>query len=131
MARARVRGAPGGRGGRPRGRRHRRGRKYRADALFASNGARHRTADRRAYAKPHYTPELLATVKQAYWMDYEMLDAVGYGAETPASGAAWARVPPDRRLTSCAIARDLCPPAAPEPAAAPAWVAAVQREAPH
>ena len=47
-------------------------------AAQASNGAKHKTTQRRSTAS-YYTPSLLAKVKQAYWMDYEMLDAIGYG----------------------------------------------------
>lgn len=66
----------------------RKGRRYRADALFASNGARHRTRPRRD-ASAHYTPELLDRVRAAYAMDYAMFDAIGWGTEAPTTGAAF------------------------------------------
>lgn len=111
----------------------RKGRRYGADAIFASNGARHKTTGRRVYGAAHYTPELLATVRRAYAMDYEMLDAIGYGGDAPVMGAPWAGVAD--RFTSCEIARDLCPVAAPEdppPRArrSPAWVREIMEAAP-
>ena len=36
-----------------------------------------------------YTPALLAKVKKAYAMDYEMFERIGYGKE-PTDGAKWA-----------------------------------------
>ncbi|KAH8063706.1 chondroitin 4-sulfotransferase [Aureococcus anophagefferens] len=101
----------------------RKGRRYRADALFASNGARHRTRPRRD-ASAHYTPELLDRVRAAYAMDYAMFDAIGWGTEAPTTGAAFAGA----TRASCAIAPPLCGAADP-PGDAPAASAPETRPA--
>ena len=37
----------------------------------------------------YYTPELLARVRKAYRMDYEMLESIGALGAEPTTGAAW------------------------------------------
>ena len=91
----------------------RKGRRYKADSIFAANGAKHRTKHKRSQSQ-YYTPALLAKVKAAYKMDYDMLDAIGYGTEYPTTGTNWLRTPREARFDSCRIAPALCDASRPE-----------------
>ncbi|KAH8073747.1 chondroitin 4-sulfotransferase [Aureococcus anophagefferens] len=57
--------------------------------MFQKNAAWHQTTKMKPENHDLYTPELLAKVRRAYAMDYEMFDAVGFGGDEPASGANW------------------------------------------
>ena len=65
-------------------------------AMFQKNTAWH--ADGAGTKKErYYTPELLARVKKAYAMDYEMFDSIGALGLAPTTGAPWARQLPSKQ----------------------------------
>ncbi|KAH8096167.1 chondroitin 4-sulfotransferase [Aureococcus anophagefferens] len=94
----------------------RKGRRYRADALFASNGA---APHARGATRPRTTRPARDRVRAAYAMDYAMFDAIGWGTEAPTTGAA---------ARASAIAPPLCGAADP-PGDAPAASAPETRPA--
>ena len=51
-------------------------------------------------------------------MDYDMLDAIGYGTEYPTTGTNWLRTPREARFDSCRIAPALCDASRPDAEAA-------------
>ena len=81
-------------------------------AMFARNVAWHK-ANRGPVEtdleNTHYwTPELKARVRAAYKLDYDMLDAVGFGTGEPTTGANWA-TSPHKQNTLCAMDSTFCP----------------------
>ena len=60
-----------------------------AGAMFEKNAAWHQTQKMKPANHDLYTPALLAKIKRAYAMDYEMFDAIGFGGLEPVDGANW------------------------------------------
>ena len=56
--------------------------------MFQKNTAWHADGTS-SKTEQYYTPELLARVKKAYAMDYEMLESIGALGAEPTTGAAW------------------------------------------
>ncbi len=73
-----------------------------ADVFLSSNTANHKTKSHEMMAK-FYDAELLARVRRAYAMDYEMFEAIGLDATAssaaPRDGAAWADAASHSRVT--------------------------------
>ena len=75
--------------------------KHRSDARIFSGSADHATTTRAAFDE-FYSPELLATVRAAYAMDYDMLAALDAG-DAPGRG-----VPAPEPLRLCVLDPDRC-----------------------
>lgn len=76
-------------------------------AIFEHNTAAHR-ARHNGKTEAYWTPELLARVKEAYQMDYDMFAAINFTLDgDPAVGTGWARHPENHLL--CQSAREFTP----------------------